>query len=326
LTQRHKMEKLETKTTMKSNIEIVQFAVKKWKLLLAIGAIAGVFAIVFSMPQFISPKYKSEAVIYPANLGQYAEENGLEQMQQYLESNELRDHIVQKFNLYDEYDINQDDVNKRTLMNATYAEHITFEETRFESIRINTLSTDPEKARDIAAEIIEELNRIIRRTERKKYQEIVVINKKMMDNKKVHLDSLENKIREISTTYGILDYITQSERVTEKYMDFLLSGKKGKDFDEAKTLYENLQKYGRQYHDYHAQLNFVNEDYMDRMMAYENAIKNLNKIQTYSNVLVKPEVSDKKSYPIRWLIFVTAVMASMGFTFVLLLVLGYQKK
>lgn len=320
------MEKLETKNTMKSNIEIVEFAAKKWKLLLVIGAIAAIFATVFSMPRFIPPKYKSEAVIYPANLGKYAEENGLEQMQQYLESNELRDHIVEKFNLYDEYDIKQDDPNKRTWMNLAYAEHITFEETRFESIKINTLSTDPVKARDIAQEIIDELNRIIRATERKKYQEIVVINKKMMDDKKKHLDSLENIIREISTKYGILDYITQSERVTEKYMDFLLSGKKGKDFEEAKTLYENLQKYGRKYHDYHAQLNIVNEDYMARLMSYEHSLKDFNKVQTYSNVLVKPRVSDKKASPIRWLIVVVAVVASMGFTFVLLLLLGYQKK
>ncbi len=320
------MEKLETKITMKSNIEIIQFAAKKWKLLLMIGCIAGVFAYVFSLPQFVPPKYKSEAVIYPANLGKYAEENGLEQMQQYLESNELRDHIIVQYNLYDEYDIDQDDPNKRTYMKAAYTEHITFDETKFESIRINTLSTDPEKARDIAAEIIEELNRIIRRTEREKYQEIVVINQKMMNDKKAQLDSLENKIREISTTYGILDYIAQSERVTEKYMDFLLSGKKGKDFDEAKTLYENLQKHGRQYHDYHAQLNVINAEFMSRRAGLEHALKDLNKVQTYSNILVKPEVSDKKSYPIRWLIFVTAIAASMGFTFVLLLVLGYQKK
>tara|TARA_B110000503_G_C7164501_1_gene421224 strand:+ start:809 stop:1771 length:963 start_codon:yes stop_codon:yes gene_type:complete len=320
------MENLEIKTAMKSNIEIVQFAAKKWKLLFVIGCIAGVFAYVFSLPQFIAPKYKSEAIVYPANLGQYAEETSLEQMQQYLESNELRDHIIEKFNLYDEYDIDQDEPNKRTYMNAAYMEHITFSETRFESIRVNTLSTDPVKARDIAVEILEELNRIIRRIEREKYQEIVVINRKMMDDKKAQLDSLENKIREISTTYGILDYITQSERVTEKYMDFLLIGKKGKDFEEAKTLYENLQKHGRKFHDLHAQLNVINAEYMTRRGGFEHAQKDLNKMQTYSNVVVKPEVSDKKSYPIRWLIFVTAIVASMGFTFVLLLVLGYQKK
>lgn len=320
------METVETENTMKSNIEIVQFAAKKWKLLFVIGAISAVFAYVFSSPQFIPPKFKSEAVIYPANLGQYAEENGLEQMQQYLESNDLRDHIIEKFNLFDEYDIKKDDPNKRTWINAAYAEHISFDETRFESIRINTLSTDPVKARDIAVEIIEEVNRIIRKTERKKYQEIVIINKKMMDNKKTHLDSVENLIRNLSVNYGILDYIAQSERVTEKYLDFLLLGKKGADFEEVKLLYENLEKYGRKSHDYHRQLNIVNEDYMELVKEYELAVRNVNKVQTYSNVLVYPEVSDKKSYPIRWLILVTAVFASMGFTFVLLLVLGFQKK
>ncbi|MFT6165341.1 MAG: capsule polysaccharide export protein KpsE/RkpR [Vicingaceae bacterium] len=320
------METIETKNTMNSNIEIVQFAAKKWKLLFIIGAIAGVFAYVFSLPQFIPPKFKSEAIIYPANLGQYAEENSLEQMQQYLESNELRNHIIEKYNLYDEYDIDQEDPNKRTWMNAAYADHISFEETRFESIRINTLSTDPVKARDIAVEVIAELNRIIRRTERKKYQEIEIIARKMMEDKKTHLDSIENLIRELSVNYGILDYIAQSERVTEKYLDFLLSGKKGPDFEEVKKLYENLEKYGRKSHDYHRQLNIVNEEYMDRLKHYEFSVRNVNKVQTFSNVLVYPEVSDKKTSPIRWLIFITAVVASMGFTFVLLLVLGYQKK
>ncbi len=311
---------------MKSNIEIVRFAAKKWKILVIIGLIAGVFAAVFSMPQFIPPKFQSEAIIYPANLGQYGEENRLEQMQQYLESNEVRDKIIEKFNLYEEYDINQDDPNKRTSMNYEYTKHITFEETRFESIRITTLSTDPFKARDMAAEIIEQLNQIIRKTEREKYQELVIIDKRMMENKKHQLDSLERKIRKISTTYGILDYTTQSERVTEKYMDFLLSGKKGKDFEEAKKLYVNLQNYGRKYHDYHAQLNIVNREYMARQMSYELSMKDYQKIQTYSNVVVKPQVSDKKAYPIRWLIVAVAMITSVGFTFVLMLVLGYQKK
>ena len=109
-------------------------------------------------------------------------------------------------------------------------------------------------------------------------------------------------------------------------MDFLLSGKKGPDFEEVKLLYENLEKYGRKSHDYHRQLNIVNEEYMERLKHYEFSLRNVNKVQTFSNVLVYPEVSDKKASPIRWLIFITAVVASMGFTFVLLLVLGYQKK
>lgn len=318
------MENSDTKAYMRSNLKIVEFAARKWRLLLIVGVIAAIFAVVFSSPTFIPPKYMSEAVIYPANLGKYSGETELEQMQQYLESNEIRSHIISKFNLYDEYEIDSTVRNSRTWMNQAYSEHISFDETKFESIRITAFSTDPEKAKDIVDEMISHLDIIIRNTERKKYREIVVINKMMMDNKRSQVDSLENQIREISTKYGLLDYIAQSERVTEKYLDFLLSGKKGKDYEEAKELYENLEKYGRKFHNLHAQLNIVNEEYMERLDKYEISLKDLGKIQTYSNVLVEPEVSDKKASPIRWLIVVTAVAATMGFTFVLLLLLGYQ--
>ncbi|MBL4709383.1 MAG: hypothetical protein JKY48_13180 [Flavobacteriales bacterium] len=320
------MENSEMKAYMRSNMKIIEFAIKKWKLLILIGLIAGVFAAVFSMPEFISPKFKSEAVIYPANLGQYAEETGLEQMQQYLESNEIRNYIISKFNLYDEYEIDSTVRSSKTAIYKVYTEHISFDETKYESIRITVLSTDPVKAKEIIDEIIDQLNVTIRKVEREKYQEIVEINEKMVLEKKNQLDSLEMLIRSISVKYGILDYITQSERVTEKYMDFLLSGKKGKDFEEAKTLYKNLQKYGRQFHNYHAQLNTVNGDYMNRLGGLEHAMKDLKKVQTYSNILVKPEVADKKSSPIRWLIVLSAMAAAIGFTFVLLLVLGYQNK
>lgn len=316
----------EEKEYMKSNLQIVEFAIRKWKLLGTIGIIAAIFGVVFSMPEFIPPKYSSEAVIYPANIGEYGGETEIEQMQQYLESNEIRDYIISKFKLYDEYEIDSAGAASKTYINYAYSEHISFEETRFESIRIKTTSTDPIKARDIAAEIIDQLDKVIRRTQRAKYLEIVEINKRMLDEKKNQLDSLEGLISKLSMEYGILDFTTQSERVTEKYMDFLLSGKKGKDYEEAKKLYENLEQYGRLFHNYHAQVNLVNVEYVERLHEYEYSVKDLNKYQTYSNVLVKPEVPDKKSSPIRWLIVLSAIVAAVGFTFVLLLIFGYQNR
>lgn len=320
------MENTEQKNYMESNLKILKFAVSKWKLLLVVATIALIFSAVFSSASFIPPKYTSEAVIYPANIGEYGGETEIEQMQQYLESNDIRDYIISKFNLYDEYEIDSAGKSSKTYVKQAYSEHITFDETRFESIKIIATSTDPVKARDIVAEIIEQLNLTIRTTQQEKYQEIVDINKQMLDQKKYQIDSLEKKMQEMSVKYGILDLTTQSERVTEKYMDFLLSGKKGPDFEEAKTLYENLQKYGRIYHDYYAQLNMHNQEYIERLNDYELSYRDLNKVQTYSNILVKPEIPDKKSYPIRWFIVLSAVVGALGFTFVLLLIFGFQNK
>lgn len=309
-----------------SSVDIIGFALKQWKVLLGVAIISGAMAAVFSGPQFIAPKFTSEAVIYPANLGGYSGETRLEQMQQYLESNVIRDSVIKRFKLYDEYEIDSTKPTSKAAVIKQYSEHIGFDETEFESISISATSTNPVKAKEIVEAILELLNETIRQTEREKYWEIVLINKRLMDEKKKQLDSLQGLIREYSTKYGLLDYMEQSEEVTEGYVQFLLSGKKGSDYEEVRTLYNNLEKYGREFHNMHAQLNTVNNEYMNRLHGYEHAMKDYTKVQTYTNVLVKPEVADKKTYPIRWLIVLGAMAAATGFTFALLLVLGYHKR
>ncbi len=308
-----------------SSIDIIGFAVRQWKLLLGVAIISGAMAAVFSGPQFIAPKFTSEAVIYPANLGGYSGETRLEQMQQYLESNVIRDSIIKRFKLYEEYEIDSTKPTSKASLIERYSEHVGFEETEFESISVSATSNNPVKAKKMVDAILDLLNETIRQTEREKYWEIVLINKRLLDNKKVQLDSLQDLIREYSTKYGLLDYIEQSEEVTEGYVQFLLSGKKGKDYEEVKALYKNLEKHGRAFHNMHAQLNTVNDEYMNRLHGYEHAMKDYTKVQTYTNVLVKPEVPDKKTYPIRWLIVLGSMAAATGFTFALLLILGYHK-
>lgn len=314
------------KNYFQTNMEILGFASKKWKLLLGVALVSGVLAAVFSGPKFIAPKYTSRAVVYPANLGVYGSETELEQLQQYMESNAIRDSLIKKFDLYQEYAIDTAMANSEAFINKLYAENVIFNETRYESVEITASSTSPIKAKRMVDELIHQLNLKIRQIQKEKYWEIVVINQKLMNQKAEQVDSLENLIREYSTKYGLVDYISQSVEVTEGYFKFLLSGKKGEDFDEASELYTNLQKYGRKYHNFHAQLNLFNEELVERIHDYEEAVKDYNKVQTYTNVLVSPEVPDKKSYPIRWLIVLSAITASVLFTFFTLLILGYHKR
>lgn len=320
------MDKNVNQDYLKSNVKIVEFAVRKWKTLLIVAIISGIFGYVFSGPNFIAPEYMSEAVIYPANIGEYGSETELEQMQQYLKSNSIRDTLIHKFNLYDEYEIDSSIRAAKAYIHLAFDEHVRFDETRFESVHIEVFSKDPVKAKKMVDEIILQVDKKIRSTQRQKYLENVKIAKQFRDVKKHQIDSMQRVIKEIGEKYGVLDYVAQSERVTEKYMDFLLSGKKGADFKKAEELYKNLQTYGPYVHSLNLQLEVMSEEYVDRMSWYEQAVRDLNKYQTYSYVLVSPEVADKKSTPIRWLIVASAIAASVGFTFALLLILGYQKR
>lgn len=311
---------------MRSNVNLIRFAWRYWYIFLVVALVSGVLAAVFSGPKFISPKYDSEAVIYPANLGVYSGETRLEQMQQYLESNAIRDTIIEKFKLYEEYELDPEYHEAKSLMLYFYSEHIGFEETRFESIRIKARSTDPVKARDIVAEIIHQLNHFIRETERKKYAENVAMFEAVTANLKAQIDSLENEISDISTKYNIIDLSSQSERVTEGYLQFLLQGKKGEGFEETKTIYKNLEKYGKPLDRMHFELEELTEVYAEMLTELNEAQRNYNKKITYSNVLVSPEVSDKKAYPIRWLIVLSAMAAASVFTFIVLTFVKYSPR
>ncbi len=319
------MEELKGKEYLRSNTKLLRFALKKWKFLLGIAITSGVLAAVLSGPKFITPEYTATAAIYPANLGAYADETELQQMQQYLESVAIRSNMINKFDLYEEYEIDSTIKLAKTYINAVYAEHVLYEETRFESIVLTAISSDPVKARDMVKELIVQLNTTIRETEREKYLEIVKITKDLVDEKRNQLDSLELLTKTLSTKYGVLDYVAQSEIVTEGYIQFLLKGKKGEEFDEVKQMYGDLQIYGRYFQNLQEQLFLVNEEYMDRLHDYEEATKNYRKVQTYSIVIKEPQIPDKKSYPIRWLIVLFAVAGSLGFTFAMLMILGYQK-
>ena len=309
----------------KSTSKIFEFAFKKWRFLLSVFIVSAILAIVFSGPKFIAPKFEAQAVVYPANLGGYSGETRLEQMFQYLQSNVIRDSIIKKFKLYEEYQIDSTKPTSKNAVIKEYSNHIEFNSTKFESVEMLAKSKDPKKSKAILDEVIKLLDEIIRKTEREKYYEHVVIDKRLLEQKKNQLDSMQAIVTELSTKYGILDYIVQTEMVTEGYMKFLLEGKKGKDFEEVKELYNNLKKYGRYYHDLNAQLNSINNEFLGRLNHYEMSVKDYEKYLTHSYVIVEPEVPDKKVSPVRWLIVVMASLSSVLFTFIILLYTGAQK-
>ena len=115
------------------------------------------------------------------------------------------------------------------------------------------------------------------------------------------------------------------QKVTAGYMNMLLENKKGESMQKAEKLFENLKEEGRYFQDLHHQLNLAREEYSKILISYDAAVRDENKKLTYTNTIVFPEVADKKSYPIRWLIVVLSVFATLLFTYVILLFNNHLK-
>lgn len=78
---------------------------KRFRLFAVVGVIAIIVSALFSSPFFIAPKYKSTAIAYPSNLITYSTESSTEQLLQLLHGNDIRDSIIEKFDLGNHYEM-----------------------------------------------------------------------------------------------------------------------------------------------------------------------------------------------------------------------------
>jgi capsule polysaccharide export protein KpsE/RkpR len=298
---------------------IFKLFITKIKLFIIIGIVAVIASVVVSSPFFIPPKYKSEAVIYPSNLGHYSTETFTEQLLQLFQGNDIRDSIISKYDLINHYEIDTSSNSYLYHIHKEYNSNVSIKKTKLESVHIEVIDIDPVIARDIAQELIIQVNNKIRRLQQEHAMEVVVINKNQLDNKKELIDTLEAQIKRYSIEYGLLDYMQQSREVTAGYMNMLLENKKGESMKKAEKLYENLKVEGRYFHDLHHQLNLAREEFNKILISYDAANKDFNKKMTYTKTMVYPEVPDKKSYPIRWIIVASSLFVSILFTYIILL-------
>ncbi len=275
-----------------------------------VGISAILAGIIFSSPTFIRPKYKSQTVLYPMNLTPYSNESATEQMLQLLESNEITDALIEQFDLYAKYGIDSSKEGSRYLMLKEIKDNIQITKTSYESVVIEVTDYNPKDAKAMIDSIISKVNQIATRIERQKasaeLQALSIIKKQ----KGKTIANLLDSIKQYSIKYNVLDYIMQSKEVTAGYMEILVRNVRGKSYDEAMLLYKNLEKYGRKFHDFHHQLNLTREEYALLEKKYDEALKKMKQDYTFTNVIVSPEVPDKKSYPIRWLVVLLFFAAS----------------
>ena len=309
-----------------NSADLMQLILRWKKHLIIVGLISLVGSILFSSPFFIKPKYKSFALIYPSNLIAYSTESSTEQMLQLTQSYDIRDKIINTFHLFEHYNI--DTLKNKTFKSEVYKkydENIIIKKTEYESMEITVYDTDPLIASQIADSIVHYFDLKARSLQIEKSHEVMVIALDQLKNKKNQLDSMENLLHEYSTKYGLLDYKSQSKEVTRAYMRGLTSND-AKVIKESNRIMQGLMDKGTEFNSINEHLWRLRGTYNDLKLIYENAYRDVYKELTYANVVTRPFPSDKKAYPVRWLIVLISVGSSLLLAFMILLIFDPKKK
>jgi len=150
---------------MNENPKGIYFLYKYRKLLfiaLLIGGFSG-----FGMTFLIPKKFMSTAIVYPYNSNtrnelianpQFGYEVETEQLLQLLSSKSMRDRTIEKFELYNYYDIDTNQASWNSELTLKYIRDVEFLRSKFLSVVINVTMTDPVLAANIANFQVAEIN------------------------------------------------------------------------------------------------------------------------------------------------------------------------
>ncbi|HPS63462.1 MAG TPA: hypothetical protein PLK82_10400 [Bacteroidales bacterium] len=289
----------------------------KWKVQLMVVVVAAILlSILFSSPLFITPLYKSNCVLYPSNISPYSDESETEQSVQMFQSRDIRDSLVKKFNLARHWKIDSGYKYFESTLAWIYSQRVHVSKTPFEAVEIEILDHDPIMARDLINAMLDAYNKKIRTLHKEKFQEVVTNYNFIMGVKKQYLDSLKGRAQDLGMKYGLLEYQSQTREVMRAYLS---TGGGSVRSAEAKAMKKNLEEKGSEMQLLSEMMRSESDAFSTMKLDADRALLDYNRNYTYVNVLSKPVVADKKTYPIRWLIVVFSTLAAF---FLAVLIIG----
>ena len=300
-----------------NNLSLVQLVLKwKWHIII-ITVAAALCGAIFSSSVFITPLFKSEAVAYPANITPYSEESETEQMLQIINSQSIMDSIIEKYDLWTDYKIDKKNPYAKTYMINEYHSKIKINKTPYEAVSISVMDKDPFTACNIAKDILNFYDQKIHGLHTQKVGEVVTMYERQLREKQHNIDSLKIRLAEISTNYGVTDVPNQSREVTRSY----LAGSA-----KSSELKNNLELYGAELIDLHTKIAAEGNTYVAIKCDYEKELRFFHSNLTYSNIINEPFPSDKKAFPVRWVVVALCGLGAFLLSIVAIFIIENRKR
>jgi uncharacterized protein involved in exopolysaccharide biosynthesis len=307
-----------------SAFSLFGYILKKLRFLFIVAIAA---AIVSGAGSFlITPKYKSKVVLFPAastpvsqvlltayptnkSIEAFGEEEEAEQVLQVLNSDLIKDRMINKYDLVNHYEIKPSSKTKKSQLYKEFESNASFRRTEFNSIEITILDKDPVLAAHMANDISDQIDTIVNdiRKDRVRQALKIIENEYFTYQTKVKL--MEDSISEMRKK-GINNYEGLVDRLTEGYSKALINNnpKAAEKIDDrmksvapyATTYISLRERIGGEY----GQLANLKSRYLAMRIEVEQ-----NLPTTY--IVDRAFPADKKSSPIRSLIVIFSMLSAM---------------
>jgi capsule polysaccharide export protein KpsE/RkpR len=297
-----------------NNSNLLQIVTKwKWHLII-LAVIAALVSLVISSPLIMKPRFKSVAYIYPSNVMPYSDESETEQMLQWINSRQVRDSVIKKFDLSKHYGISPNEKYFISTLEYMYDQNVKISKTQYESVEVSVTDIDPVLAKDMVNAILYYTDVKIRSTHNVKYNEVVVAMEKVLKTKQAEIDSVKSLYREIATTYGVYDVLGQSQEITRGELRTVDGGGGNINSKDVQKLKLGMMEKSGDLLYLGNRIEDMANEYSEIMLKYDVARFDIDKDFTFVNVVTPPQVADKKSYPKRLFVMFYFVAGTLLFS------------
>lgn len=330
------------RSTVSNAFDLVKYVWDKKWILIGLSSIAFIAAIIISLS--ITPRFKSSVVLFPAasvslskslvetssistdnrDVMSFGEDEEAERMLQILHSNQIKDHIVSKFDLMTHYEIDPSGSFPYTKLDNRYKSNIKFRRTEFMSIEIEVLDTDAQMAADIANEIAVYIDSTIFNMQQERAVEAFNLVENEYLSSQLEIDQISDSLQEIRRL-GVIDYESQAASLNTAYANALAQGNRsaaGSILERMNT----LSKYGGVY----VELSKKLESEIGRLgqLKAKYISSKVNVEQTLPQIFIvdKAVKAERKAVPRRSIIVIITTLSTFALSLLILLIIDQIKE
>lgn len=304
------------------------------KSILVVLVVAALLAIFFSSPWFITPLYKSSVILYPTSSNsiskvlisttfkadkdilEFGETEQTEQMLQVLNSDRIRNIIIERHNLMDHYGIKPTQKYPVTKLNKLYDKRIKFRKTEYNAVKITVMDADPELAARIANDISDLYDSTMNAMQKEVAVKAFELVEAEYNSLCTEMAALEDSL-DVLRSHGVFDYESQVEMLSQQ-----LAVELGKGNNQGVKNIQNqldiLAKYGGAYYAISEKLDHERLQLSLVKTKYEEAKVDATQEIPHKFVVNTASPAEQKDFPKRLLIVFLTVFATFFVMFMLL--------
>ncbi|MDA9819805.1 hypothetical protein N9C06_02685 [Salibacteraceae bacterium] len=313
----------------------------KWRKPLVIVSLSA--ALISAVVSFIVPEqFLSTVIFFPANTASiskavmtedvtgkndivaFGEEEQAEQMLQILYSDFIRDRVIEKFDLMAHYEIDLDDQYKLTSLIKEWESKVKFKRTEYQSIRIDVLDTDPQMAADIANEIARLVDVVKNRMQKDRAAEALKVIESEYTKMRDHMKAVDDSLT-FMRKQGVHEYEKQIEMISGEYYKAIASGN-AQAATKLEQKLDTLAKYGSAFIALTDNSEYERERLILLRSKFEETKVDATEDVPHKFIVNQAWASEKKAYPIRWLVVVISTFSAFLFAVLAIIVIENYRK